>query len=185
MKQSLLSLALFIPGQIDFQPTVLLIHPAIPKAVNLAVFLGVLYYFLRKPTREFFRQRFATIRASLEHAAKEKEVASAKLAEISARLDRLDSEIAAIRSQAEQEAVAERQRIEALARQDAEKLRQTARREIESARNTALAELQEFTAAKSVEMAERIIRQELTADDDSRLLNRMSQEIQKASQAKG
>src|SRR5581483_10871364 len=120
--------------------------------------------------------RFATIRASLEHAAKEKEVASAKLAEISARLDRLDSEIAAIRSQAEQEAVA---------RQDAEKLRQTARREIESARNTALAELQEFTAAKSVEMAERIIRQELTADDDSRLLNRMSQEIQKASQAKG
>ncbi len=187
MTLPLFSLALFIPGLTDGLPVVLLVADAttvnIWKTINLVIFLTFLYLILRKPITAFFQERFTTIRASLEHAAKEKAAASAKLAEIDARLNKLDAEIAGIRAQAEQEAAAERERITAQARQDAEKLRTMAQREIESAKNTALAELQQFTAARSVEMAEQIIRRELTPEDDSRLFNRMTQEIQQATQA--
>jgi F-type H+-transporting ATPase subunit b len=183
----LFSPALSISALIDASPVVLgLVSPAvvnIARTVNLIIFLVVLYFLVRKPTREFFRQRYTEIRASLERAAREKETAAARLAEIDTRLNRLDAEIADIRTQAEREAAAERERIETQARQEAEKLRAMAQREIESAKNSALAELQQFTATQAVELAEKIIRRELTAEDDARLVGRISQEIQKASQA--
>lgn len=159
------------------------INPAIPRTVNLILFFGLLYFLLRKPTREFFSQRYQEIRASLEQAAREKEAATAKLTDIDARLNKLDAELAEIRAQAERESEAERQRIEAQSRQDAEKLRLMTQREIESAKNSALAELQQFTAARSVEFAEQLIRRELTTEDDARLVSRMSSEIQKVSQS--
>ncbi|HWQ34585.1 MAG TPA: ATP synthase F0 subunit B [Blastocatellia bacterium] len=183
----LFSLALSISDLIDASPIALaLVSPAIAniaKTVNLIIFLGALYFLLRKPMREFFRQRYTEIRASLERAAREKETASARLAEIDARLNKLDAEIADIRTQAEREAAAERERIETQARQEAEKLRAMAQREIESAKNSALAELQQFTATQAVELAEKIIRRELTPDDDARLVGRISHEIQQVSQA--
>lgn len=178
----LFSLALFTPQLIALMPQALALFVAawIPKAVNLVIFLGFLYFLLRKPTRNFFRERFTQIRAALESAAKEKAAAESKLSEIDARLNRLDTELAEIRSQTEREAAAERERIDAAAREDAEKLRIIAQREIEAAKKTALVELRQFAAEKSVELAEQIIRRELTPTDDARLLQRLGEEIQRA-----
>ncbi|MFN0120795.1 MAG: hypothetical protein ACKV2V_09865 [Blastocatellia bacterium] len=164
-------------------PFLLLLNPAIPKAVNLVIFFGILYYLLRKPAREFYQERFNEIRASLQKAAREKEQATARMAELDQRLNRLDTELAGIRQQSQQEAAAERERVAVQAREEADKIRQTATREINSAKNAALLELRQFTAARSVEMAEQIIRREMSAEDDSRLVGRISDEIQKATQA--
>ncbi|MBI1761096.1 MAG: ATP synthase F0 subunit B [Acidobacteria bacterium] len=167
-----------------FAPPVLLaegLHPAIPKAVNLAVFLTVLYLLVRKPAREFFAERLATVRATLDRAANEKAEATAKLNELNARLSKLDAEVTEIRAQAEREALAERERLQAEARADAEKLRTTANREIEGAKQAALVQLREFTADKAVELAEQMIRRELTPQDDARLLQRVSEELSKVS----
>jgi len=174
--------ALFAPQLIALLPQAmaLLMAAWIPKLVNLVIFLGFLYFLLRKPTRDFFRERFTQIRAALESAAKEKAAAESKLTEIDARLNRLDTELAEIRSQTEREAAAERERIDAAAREDAEKLRLIAQREIEAAKKTALVELRQFAAEKSVELAEQIIRRELTPTDDARLLQRLGEEIQRA-----
>lgn len=188
MKQTyFFSLAPALPGWFNFPALILAggVPSWLPRTVNLIIFFGALYFLLRKPTREFFQQRYTEIRAALERAAKEKEAAQIRLAEIDARLNKLDAEIAEIRSQAEKETIAERERIETQSRQDAEKLRVMAQREIESAKNSALAELQQFTATQAVAMAEQMIRRELTADDDARLFNRMTQEIQKATQSAG
>ncbi len=160
-------------------PGLALANPVLAKTVNLAIFLLILYLVLRKPTREFFRKRFLEIRTSLERAAKEKELAAARLAEIDARLNRLDAELAEIRAQAEREAAAERARIEQTAHEEAEKLRLLAQREIEAAKKTALVELKQFAAEKSVELAEEIIRRELTQEDDARLLRRLSEEFER------
>lgn len=176
------SVAFFVPA-IFFHPVLLAegLHPAIPKAVNLALFVGLLYYLLRKPAREFFATRLAEVRATLDRAAKEKAAAEAKMNELNARLSKLDTELAEIRSQAEREAQAERARLEAEAKADAEKLRLTAQREIEGAKQAALVELREFTADKAVELAEQLIRRELTPQDDARLLQRVSEELTKVS----
>lgn len=150
-----------------------------PKLVNLLIFLGILYLLLRRPLRQFFAQRLANVRQVLERAAKERANASEKMAELDARLNRLDAEVASIKEQAQREAVAERERMKAETERDIEKLRLTTSREIDAAKQVALADLREFAATKSVELAEQIIRRELTPEDDARLLRQVSDELDK------
>lgn len=154
---------------------------ALSKLVNLTIFLGILIWLLRKPAKEFFATRLAQVRATLQQAAKEKELASAKMAELDVRLNRLDSEIAEIKAQAQREAQAERERLETEARRDIEKLRQSSQREIESAKQIAMSELREFAATKAVDLAEQMIRKELKPEDDAKLLQRMGEEMSKIS----
>ncbi|MBL8169381.1 MAG: ATP synthase F0 subunit B [Acidobacteria bacterium] len=181
------SSALFLPALFaDHQPLLLsggfwTSPSGFPKLVNLVLFIVVLYLLLRKPAREFFAERLATVRTTLERAAKEKAAATAKIAELDARLNRLDAELAEIKTQAQTEAQAERARLDAEAQRDAEKLRTMAQREIETAKQVALSDLREFAASKSVDLAEQIIRQELKPEDDAKMLQRMADEMSKVS----
>jgi F-type H+-transporting ATPase subunit b len=157
-----------------------LVNPAIPKTVNLIIFFAVLAYFLRRPTRDFFRQRFDEIRGALQRAAGEKDAAAVKLAEIDARLNRLDAELAAMRAETEREAEAERARIQGEAQREAAKLRALTKREIDAATQIARMDLRRFAAEQSVLLAEQMIRRELTPEDDARLLRRVGEEMQRA-----
>lgn len=170
---------------LEIQPLFLLsggggIHPGIAKAVNLAIFVGVMYFLVRKPIRGFFQSRLADVRKTLERAAREKDEAAAKMADLDARLDRLDVEIGEIKAQAERESIVERERIQTETQRDLEKVRATAVRDVDAARQIALADLREFTATKSVELAEQMIRRELTVEDDKKLVERAGQELGKA-----
>ena len=150
------------------------INPLIPRTVNVIIFFGILYFLLRKPTRDFFAARFARIRSLLERAAKEKAEAQARLQTIDERLAQLDLEAARIKETSRQESAAESERLKAQAQAEIEKIRDTARREIEAAKQTALVELRQFTAENTVTLAERIIRRELNPADDAALLERAS-----------
>ncbi|MGH9768586.1 MAG: hypothetical protein ACREAB_14230 [Blastocatellia bacterium] len=150
-----------------------------PKLVNLVVFLTILYLLLRKPTREFFRQRLASVRETLDRAAREKQEATAKMAELDARLNRLDAELQGIEEQSEREAAAERSRMNAEAERGIEKVREMAGREIEAAKQVAMADLREFAATKAVDLAEQMIRREMTPADDAKLVKRASEEMSK------
>ncbi len=151
-----------------------------PKLINLIVFLTVLYLLLRKPAREFFRQRLASVRETLDKAAREKKEATAKMAELDARLNRLDADLAGIKAQSDREAAAERARMDAETKKDIEKVREMAGREIEAAKLVAMADLREFAATKAVDLAEQMIRREMTPADDARLVKRVGEEMSKA-----
>jgi F-type H+-transporting ATPase subunit b len=166
-----INLHLLLAGDFWTSPT------GFPKLINLLIFLGILYLLLRRPTREFFASRLASVRQLLERAAKEKASASQKMAELDARLNRLDAEVATIREQSNREAAAERERMKTETERDLEKLRGATNREIEAAKQIALADLREFAATKSVELAEQIIKRELTPEDDARLLRQVSEEL--------
>ncbi|MFN0109291.1 MAG: hypothetical protein ACKVZH_10600 [Blastocatellia bacterium] len=150
---------------------------ALSKLVNLTIFLTILIWLVKKPAKEFFANRLAEVRATLQQAAKEKELASAKMAELDTRLNRLDSEVADIKTQAQREAIAERERLETESKRDIEKIRQGAQREIESAKQIAMSDLREFAATKAVDLAEQMIRKELKPEDDAKLLQRMGEEM--------
>ena len=150
-----------------------------PKLVNLAIFLAVLYLLLRKPTREFFRQRLASVRETLDRAAREKQEATNKMAELDQRLNRLDTELAKIKEQSEHEAAAERARMDVESKRDVEKIREMAGREIEAAKQVAIADLRAFAAMKAVDLAEQLIRREMTPADDARLVARVGEEMGK------
>jgi F0F1-type ATP synthase membrane subunit b/b' len=177
------SLALFTPAFSGGFPVLWLFAESetlmISKAVNLIIFLGLLYFLVRKPARRFFTTRLAEVRATLQQAAKEKEAAAAKMADLDARLGRLDTELAEIKSQSQREAEAERERLQAEAERDAEKIRATAKREIESAKQIAMSELREFAATQAVDLAEQMIRRDLKPEDDARLVARMGEEMSK------
>src|SRR5262249_50289328 len=139
----------------------------------------ILYLLLRKPTREFFRQRLASVRETLDRAAREKHQATAKMAELDARLNRLDADLQEIGAQSGRETAAERARMDAEANGDVEKNREMAAREVEAAKQVALADLRAFAAATAVDMAEQMIRREMTPADDAKLVARVGEEIGK------
>jgi ATP synthase F0 subunit b len=147
------------------------------KFLNLGLFILIMYLLLRKPLGTIFRDRREAIRRDLIRAQQEREAAEAKLAEVNARLAKLDAETAAIREQAVREATAEAERIARTTEEDAAKLRDQARREIEAAGKTVKQDLRRFAAEESVKLAEQMIRQDITPSDDARLVDRGVQEL--------
>ncbi len=63
------------------------------RIINFVVFVGILYYFLRKPVAEFFRTRKETIKEELEEAERLQIEAEKLLEETKEKLDKLELEI--------------------------------------------------------------------------------------------
>jgi F-type H+-transporting ATPase subunit b len=176
--------ALFVPALPDLHPFLLsggfwTSPTGFPKLINLVIFLTILYLLLRKPAREFFRKRLASVRETLDRAAREKQGATAKMAELDARLNRLDADLREIEAQSEREAAAERARMDSEAKRDIEKIREMATREVEAAKQVALADLRAFAATTAVDLAEKMIRREMTPADDAKMVARVGEEMSK------
>ncbi len=154
-------------------------NPDLWRVINLLVFLVILIYIFRNKLRigQVFDNRASSIVKELEQARHEKEQAQRQLAEVEARLNRLDQEVEEIRREALNEASREQERIRQAAAADAEKIRQTAAREIEGAMKTARTELRAFVAEQSIEMAEAMIKRELRPEDNSRMLTKYVDEL--------
>jgi F-type H+-transporting ATPase subunit b len=140
------------------------------KFFNLFLFAAVMVYLLKRPLTDAFRSRREGIRQELLKAREERDQALQKLAEVQARLERLDAEVAAIQEQSRIEAQAERERIAGETERDIAKLREQAQREIVGAGKVARHELRRFAARQSVKLAEEIVRREIRSDDDARLI---------------
>lgn len=143
------------------------------KFVNLGVFIvGAIYLHRRfgRPISEALKARGEGIKRELQRAREEKEQALAKLAEVEAKIQRMDNEVSSIREQAKMEAEAERERIKIATEAEMTKLKLQAQREIESASKAAVQELREFAAQQSVALAEESIRRDLRAEDDKRII---------------
>lgn len=153
------------------------------RVINLLIFVLLLVYIFRNKIRigQVFDNRAAGIVKELEQAKREKQEADQKLAEVEARLSRLDQEVAEIRAAAEREREREAARLSQAAAADAEKIRQTAQREIAGAMKAARTELRAFVAEQSVELAETIIRREIRPDDNTRMLNNYIDELREVS----
>jgi len=143
------------------------------KFVNLGIFIvGAIYLHRRfgRPISEALRARGEGIKRELQRAREEKEQALAKLVEVEATIERMESEVSTIREQAKLEAEAERERIKVATESEMTKLKQQAQREIESAAKAAVQDLREFAAQQSVALAEVSITRDLRTDDDTRII---------------
>lgn len=157
----------------DFQELL----PTIAKLVNLLLFIGLMFYFLRRPISEAFRGRQESIRNELMRAEEERAAAESRLEEVEGRLARLDAEVEVIRANAQREAAEERARVERATEAEIRKIREQARREIESAGKAARTELRMFTAEQSVKLAEEMIRRDIRPEDDAHLAREYVEEL--------
>lgn len=147
------------------------------KFFNLAVFVALMIYLLKKPLSDAFKAKREMIRAELIRAEQEKQAALAQLTATEAKLARLDAETADVQRKAEMEANVEKQRITAQTEFEIKKLRQQADSEIERASKQARAELRRFSAEESIRLAEEKIRREINSDKDAQLVKTSIQSI--------
>jgi F-type H+-transporting ATPase subunit b len=147
------------------------------KFLNLAIFVTILVYLLRKPLSEAFKAKREAIRADLIKAQQEKEAALAELTAVEARLVNLEAEKNNILRQAEAEAEAEKARILSQTEAEIEKLRTQTENEIRRLTQLKRLELRRYSAEESIRLAEEKIKTVMNSDTDSRLVKATIQSI--------
>lgn len=146
-------------------------HEALYKWINLILLAGGLGYVLRKPAREFFLQRSASIRKSLEEGRKALEISQTQLRAVEEKLQHFEEAMAAFRAAAQREMEEEHARIRQTAAEEAARMMESVRTQIEVAGKQAKLELRLFTAQMAVELAEKMIVQRLDEAGQRRLVN--------------
>ncbi|QQS39835.1 MAG: hypothetical protein IPM63_10655 [Acidobacteriota bacterium] len=140
------------------------------RFINLLIFFGVLAYLIKRPLSEAFKTKREKIRAELIRAEEEKKAAVAKLAEVEAKLARLDTEQAALVEEARSEAAAEKNRIREEIESESRRLRSQAEGEVLRKSQQIRKQLKRFSAEESIRLAEEKIRRAMSAETDRKLV---------------
>jgi len=148
------------------------------QVANTLLLLAVLIYFARKPVLTYLAGRRDTIAKNLDGAAQLLAEASLRLAEWNQKAASLDQEVATIRDATRRAAEAERDRILADARVTADRIRQSAsavaERELQQARESLRGE----AADLAVELAAKILREQVNDSDRTRLVDEFIERIE-------
>lgn len=155
------------------------------QALNLALLLGVLVYFGRKPIQNFFFERRMGIQEGLDSSARLLDEAETRLTEWQTRLAELDGEIEEIRSTTHRLAEAERERILADARASAERVRRDSAAAVEQEVRRARTVLRGEASDLAVELAERLLRETVNDADRDRLVDEFVERVGRATGAGG
>jgi F-type H+-transporting ATPase subunit b len=147
-------------------------NPSFPlwKFFNLAVFVGLMVYLLKKPLSETFKAKREEIRTELIKAEEEKQAALAKLTEIEVKSAGLENEKNNIRLKAQVEADNEVRRIAEQTETDIAKMRNQADNEVSRMKQQAQGELRKFSAEESVRLAEKLIKEKLGSSSDAQIV---------------
>jgi len=125
--------------------------------LNFLVIAAAIVWAAKKFLPGMFRDRTAAIQKAMQEAQMASEEARRKLANIEARLQKLDVEIGMMRDAAEKEGAAEEARIEAAAKEDARKIVVSAEQEIAAAAKAARRQLTAYAADLAVGLAQKQI----------------------------
>ena len=158
-------------------------HPVrdmIAKLFNFGVLVGALVYFLKAPIAGYLAGRSAQIRQDLVTAAETRKAATAQLEAIHQKLAALPAELAALETRGEEDVRAEKARIAQAAAVERQRLIEQTRREIEMRLRIARRELTEHAAALAVSVAQDRIARTITPEDQLRLVDRYSAQLQEA-----
>ncbi len=147
------------------------------KFINLAIFVALLVYVLKKPLSEAFKAKREQIRSELIKAEEEKKAALARLTTVEAKLAQLETEKETILKNAKDEAAAEKKRLAEQTKADIERLRLQMEAEIARLANQSRAELRRFSAEESIRLAEEKLRSQIDDGTDSRLVKASISEI--------
>lgn len=122
--------------------------------------LVILFFVLlfRSSVPQMFRDRTAAIQKGIREAQAASADAARRLSDIEARLARLDTEVAEIRTSAEAEAAGEEARIRQAAEEDKRKILEGVETEVTAIARNARRELKSYAASLAVDLASRKIK---------------------------
>jgi F-type H+-transporting ATPase subunit b len=141
------------------------------RVLNFAVLAGALFFLLRKPLSQALDSRIKGIQAQLEELESKKAEAEKLLSEYNAKIAKLSQESEGIVAEYIRQGNEAKARILKEAEASAYKLEEQARRNIENEFELAKQRLQQDIFEKAMVKAEEIIKKNITADDQNRLVD--------------
>jgi F-type H+-transporting ATPase subunit b len=140
------------------------------QITNLAAFLALLWYFLRKPIAEFFGNRRAEVAKMLAKADEDRARAEALANELARRLGEIETELTKLRDAARRDAEAEHAALLRQTEEDAARFLARARTDVENRVRAARAELTAYAGDLAVDAARELLAKNVTLEDEKRLV---------------
>ena len=150
--------------------------------VDVLILYVLLRKFLFKPIQNVLDQRQKTIEADIAAAQTSKTEAAAALTTAQDKLCHVDTEAAARRTAYEQQAETEKQQLLADAQKQADEIVAAGKAAVEIERQNKLREADAQATALARSMCEKLLKHNLTAQDDDQLLDDL---LQKAGAGNG
>jgi F-type H+-transporting ATPase subunit b len=135
------------------------------KAFNAALLIGFLAWLLAPKIKSFFAGRRQEIKESLENATVQKAEAEKQYREYAEKIDKDSQEIDGIFEMIKAQGVVEKQKIIEDATKVAQKMKEDAQARIEQELKKASGQLRSEAVVLSVQMAEEILKKNITAQD--------------------
>lgn len=140
--------------------------------INLAIILGVLFYFGRKSLGKTLSDRQVQIQTAIKDAEQRKEQAAAALAEQQQKLAQAQTEAARMRTEAESQAETVRATIMVQSEEDIERMKAAAAQDLTTQQGRVLNELRQRIAALAMQKAETDLKAQMHPDAQRQLIDR-------------
>jgi F-type H+-transporting ATPase subunit b len=140
------------------------------QVANLVTFLGLLWYFLKKPVAEFFGNRRTEVAKALVRADEDRRRAEALAGELTQRLAQIETELTNLKVGARRDAEAEHAAVLKQTEEDAARLLSRASADVDNRVRSARAELTAYAGDLAVEVARELLAKAVTPEDEKRLL---------------
>lgn len=147
------------------------IPAGILKFVNLVVFLGLLGWVLKAPISNAFKARGEKIKSDLDEARRRQEKADSLAADIQARLDSIEKEVASIIDRAKEDGEKQKNEVIAAAKVEAEKILASARGEVEARVKVARRELIDFAGELAADGAHKMLVDSMSEADRKKVFS--------------
>lgn len=135
------------------------------KTFNTVIIIGFLTWLLAPKIKSFFAGRRQEIKESLENATVQKAEAEKQYREYAEKIDKASQEIDGIFEMIKAQGVVEKQKIIEDATKVAQKMKEDAQARIEQELKKASGQLRSEAVVLSVQMAEEILKKNITAQD--------------------
>ncbi len=145
--------------------------------LNLAVVFVALRFLVYKPVIRFLKKREEAVAKMLDEAREERDKAEKAHEVYEARMEQTKKESAAILAEASKSAAARAEDIIAKASAEAAELKKRAERDIESEKQHARRDLRSELADTALAIAQKVIKREITAEDNRKLIEDFFTEV--------
>jgi F-type H+-transporting ATPase subunit b len=142
----------------------------LPRLVNFAIIAGVLVYFMRKPVRDFFKNRSAEIARAIEESKQARERAAAALAEMERKMKDLEAETGRMIEDAKARGEKDKQTLVEEGRKVTADVQAQVKASIDIEVQKARTALAAEAALLSIDLAEGNIKEKINKQDHERIL---------------
>lgn len=149
------------------------------QVANFVLLISVLTFVLRVPVREFFVARRSSVKSDLDAAAQLLDEAEQRHTEWQRKMIDLDADLDTIRRESRERAEHERDRILEDATVSAERIKRDATAAVDQELRRARADLQREASDLAVELAEKILREQVVDSDRDRLADEFISQLER------